>query len=62
VILAGLIADRIFVHGATLPDFKVQLGVVGEISRSLSKTTSPDLAGDLARLSLSASRDHSRMG
>jgi hypothetical protein len=26
--LAGLIADRIFFHGATLPDFKVQVGVV----------------------------------
>lgn len=28
VMLAGLIADRIFFHGATLPDFKVQLVVV----------------------------------
>jgi hypothetical protein len=28
VMLAGLIADRIFFHGAMLPDFKVQVGVV----------------------------------
>ena len=28
VLLAGLIADRIFFHGARLPDFKVQLAVV----------------------------------